>query len=189
MPAVCPTVTFVILRIIVVVMGIILIVYATQARSGMKLNLNPVVQVIEDWGLKPLTDIKVKKVACDPATEIDLFTYTWPGTNEGSVCSGELGTATARDSKAGKLRPGCSIVRASAPVSTAKIEGTYLCGTLGGVPFAKVKRVDAAGACPAGTEACPGEAKKTPDNTLCYPTAQMSECPITDIKFVWGRRL
>jgi len=59
-----------------------------------------------------------------------------------------------------------------------------MCGVYGGISFEKVKRVDATGKCPAGTEACPGEATKTPDNTVCYPTDQLTECPITDIKLI-----
>ena len=84
------TVIFLIIRLTVLIMGIVLCVYASQAEDKGTVNMNPVVQVIEDWKLLPFVDIKVKTVACDPATERDIFTYTWPGTTSGSICSGKL---------------------------------------------------------------------------------------------------
>jgi len=90
------TVIFLIIRLTVLIMGIMLCVYASQAKSEGEVNLNPVVQVTEDWKLLPFVDIKVKTVACDPATERDIFTYTWPGTSSGSICGGKLSTASAK---------------------------------------------------------------------------------------------
>jgi len=181
----CRTVTFLIFRIAVVAMGIVLIVYASKAKSGGSVNMNPVVQVIQDWQTLPIVDINVKTEACTPDTEVDLFKYTWPGSVEGSNCSGTLSTKLAyTGTRSSKKRRGCKIVESIEPQSTVAFDGKYLCGVRGGISFEKVKRVDASGACPAGTEACPGEATKTPANTLCYPTAKLGECPITDFKFI-----
>jgi hypothetical protein len=61
-----------------------------------------------------------------------------------------------------------------------------LCGVMGGSSFNKLPR-PAAGStkCPEGTEACPGEASKTPENMICLPVKEhKAKCPITDIIFL-----
>jgi hypothetical protein len=56
---------------------------------------------------------------------------------------------------------------------------------MGGSSFKKLPRPAAGSAkCPEGTEACPGEASKTPENMICLPIKEHKNCPITDIMFL-----
>lgn len=58
------------------------------------------------------------------------------------------------------------------------INDKYVCGTRGGINFRDVQRPDAqTKECPSGTKPC--SASTSPENTLCYPEADLANCPIT----------
>ena len=59
-----------------------------------------------------------------------------------------------------------------------------ICGQLGGTGFVNVTRATQDNVCPNNTVACSSETDA--ENTVCYPKGvnMLTNCPITDIKFV-----
>jgi hypothetical protein len=64
------------------------------------------------------------------------------------------------------------------------IDGNYICGTKGGLPFKDAQRpLLADGLCPG--ELVPCSEGTTPENTICYsPEDKEENCPITDVSFL-----
>jgi len=167
--ATCWAVTYLTLRISIIIMGIILTTYAFKARDLSSINLNPVVQVIGDWTELPIVDIKVQQVACDERSEVDIFKYEWQGTDLGHLCRGtygekvvpkgdpypsgtyEINNGSRGNNSRSARRYDCIQLLPINAITTDRVKGQYMCGVYGGISFEKVKRVDATGKCPTGT--------------------------------------
>ena len=77
-------------------------------------------------------------------------------------------------------------------VQQTEFYGKHICGKRGGPSFAEVQRVqlntpecgsrDSICNCPEGLAKC--SEMTSPENTLCYPPADLSNCPIIEMKFV-----
>jgi hypothetical protein len=144
-----------IIRLILIVLCIVILVFASQAMTKGSVNVDPYMQVKSEWLQKPLVDIYVSTEPCQNG-EKNLINYKWSGTTEGcwvdpnSVVEGRgyrmtKGRCTERCTHARCAGDNITYGNTSKylgdrlleipPIFTQSLQGKHLCGTMAGTPF------------------------------------------------------